>query len=101
MLLPTELEEFFVPVLKLDAREELLGARFFRLRSGKKNPFSKGRSMRVVPKHSGHSTSMLVSTPAVHPVELFEQERNVRHPEVIEVLPLLLRINALDAVEPR
>src|SRR5690606_41788423 len=65
VLSPTELEEPLAPRLHRHFGEELLRA--FRLavlsRPGRKNPLTKGRSTSWVAKHSGHSISMVVSTP--------------------------------------
>jgi hypothetical protein len=65
VLLPAELEEALAPRLHVHVGEELLRA--FRLAvlslPGRKNPLSKGSSTSCVWKHSGHSISMVVSTP--------------------------------------
>src|SRR5690606_21037910 len=65
VLVPAKLKHAFAPRMQVDAREELLRSRLRAVlaRAGMKNVRSKGRSTSCVAKHSGHSISIVVSTP--------------------------------------
>lgn len=65
VLSPAQLEEPLAPALQAHAREELVRSRRLAVLAfpGRKKPRSKGSSTSWSVKHSGHSTSMAVSTP--------------------------------------
>src|SRR5690606_14312171 len=65
VLSPAQLEEALAPAVEAHPREELLRSRRLAVLAfpGRKNPRSKGSSTSWTVKHSGHSTSMAVSTP--------------------------------------